>query len=278
MGHLSSTRLSLQVGTPVVMGVKEIEDVTGVSGIRSESEVGMIEILLKYEQAKTLQSELGGQLHRLLDIQKQLAALWELARKQNEYERKHLSRLIVGSSINLAAQFIAKFYTIAVGLPVILVGVTASVTGGLKYLCSDNKTEPQLISNLLLTAGQFTELACACRSKQCSLLECLRCIVKLCHKYPDELVLLRECGQVSTQDILRGIDKFMSRLHDVFNNVINSEEIHKERILDEEEAMSSNREAGVLEDVSALNEDQILMKLIRLTEAPIILTTRTTIQ
>lgn len=65
-------------------GVKEIEDVTGVSGIRYESEVGMIEILLKYEQAKTLQSELGGQLHRLLDIQKQLAALLELATKQNE--------------------------------------------------------------------------------------------------------------------------------------------------------------------------------------------------
>jgi len=269
--------LSLQVGTPVVMGVKEIEDVTGVSGIRYESEVGMIEILLKYEQAKTLQGELGGQLRRLLDIQKQLAALWEFATKQDEYHRKHISRLLVGTGIHLAGA-ITQFFTMAVGLPFLLVGFTLFATEELKHLCSANKTEPQLNSDLLLTAGQFKELACAYHSKKCSLLDCLGCIVKLCHKYPDELVLLRECGQVSTQDILRGIDKFMSRLHDFVNSVINSEEIHKERILDEEEAMSSNREAGVLEDVSALNGDQILMKLIRLTEAPIILTTRTTIQ
>lgn len=178
----------------------------------------------------------------------------------------------------MATQFIAKFCTIAVGLPFILVGTTVFVTEGLKYLCSDNKTEPQLSSDLLITAGQFKELACACRSKQCSLLECLRCIVKLCHKHPDELVLLRECGQVSTQDISRGIEKFMSRVDDFINSVLNSKGIQKERILDDEEAMSSNREAGVLEDVSALNEDQLLMKLITLTEAPIILTTRTTIQ
>lgn len=246
--------------------------VTGISGIHYESEVGMNEIPLKYEQAKTLQGELGGQLRRRLDIQKQLAALSESITKHSEYERKHICRLLVFYCIQLAG-FIADFLTIIVGSLLLLVGSVAYAREELNHRCSAIKTYQELFSDYQEKAGQLKEVAYACRSMQCSLFECLGCIVKLCHKYPDELVLLRECGQVSTQDVIRDIDKFMFRLHDFFNSVINSKEIHKERILDEEEAISSNREAGVPEDVSALNVDQLVMKLITLTEAPIILTT-----
>lgn len=211
----------------------------------------------------------------MLDIQKRVAAICELEKKHLEYLRKRASTLLVGSGVQLAG-FITHLFTIAVGLPFFLVGSVIYVSELLSDLCSANKTEPHQLFQQ--TAGQFKEAAHVYHSKRCSFIQCLDCIVKLCHKYPNELVVLGECGQVSTQDILRDLNVFMSRLDDFMSRVINPKGIDKEMIPDEEEAMSSNREAGVVEDVSDLNEAEILMELIRLTEAPIILTTRTTIQ
>lgn len=238
------------------------------------SEAGRNEILLKYEQAKTLQGELGDQLRRLMDIQKRVAASCELVKKHCECLRKHTSTFLVGSGVQLAG-LITQLFTIAVGLPFFLLGSVISVSELLRDLCSANKTELlQLFTELQQTAGQFKEAVHVYHSKLCSFTQFLDCIGKLCHKYPNELVVLGECGQVSTQDILRDLNVFVSRLDDFMSRVINPKGIDKEMIPDEEEAMSSYREAGVVEDVSDLNEAEILMELIRLTEAPIILTTR----
>ena len=217
-------------------------------------------------------------MRRLLDIEKHFAATCKLATKQSEYQLKHNSALLVGSGVQLAGT-ITQLFTIAVGLPFFLVGVVIFVVESLRHMCSANEVEPQLLTEFLQTAGQLKEAAHVYHSKLCSFIQCLECIVKFCQKYPNELVVLRECGQVSTQDILRDINIFRSRLDDFIKSVINSEEIHNEMILDKEEAMSSNREAaGGLEDVSALSEDEKMMKLIALTEAPIIVTTRMTVQ
>ena len=225
-----------------------------------------------------MQGELAEQLRRLLDIQKQLAASSELITKYYEYKRKHTSKLLVGSGLQVAG-LITQLFTIPVGFPFFLVGFGIYISESLSDLCSANKTEPhQSLSDFEQTIGQLKEAAHVYLSKQCSLIQCLDCIVKLCHKYPNELVVLRECGQVSTQDILRDLNIFRTRLDDFISRVINAKGIHKETIPDEEEARSSNREAGALEDVSDLNDNEIILELIRLTEAPIILTTRTTIQ
>ena len=213
-----------------------------------------------------------------MDIQKHVAASFELVKKHQKYQRKHASTLLVGSGVQLAG-LIVQLFTIAVALPFFLVGSVIYVSELLSNLCSANKAEShQLITEFQQTAGQFKEAAHVYHSKHCSFIQCLDCIVELCHKYPDELVVLRECGQVSTQDILRDINIFRSRVDDFISHVITPEGIHKERILDEEGAMSSKREARVLEDDSDLNEDEKVMKLIRLIEAPIILKTKMTTQ
>ena len=214
-----------------------------------------------------------------MDIQKQLAASSKLITKHYEYKRKHTSKILVGGGLQVAG-LITQLFTMAVGLPFFLVGFVIYVSESLSDLCSANQTEPhQSLSDFEQTVGQLKEAIHVYHSKQCSLIQCLDCIVKLCHKYPNELVVLRECGQVSTQDILRDLNVYRSRVDDFFNRVINGKGIHKEMIPDEEEAVSSNGEARVLEDVSDLNEDaEKVMQLIRLTEAPIILTTRMTMQ
>ena len=208
------------------------------------------------------------------DILKHFTASYnELVTKHNEYKRKHTTALLVGNSVSLVGQ-IASFSSLAVGLPFVLVGTVIYVAKSLHLLCSANKTEPQLLTELQLTVGQFKEAVSVYRNQHSSFIQCLECIVELCHKYPNELVVLRECGQVSTKDIVRDINTFRSKVDNFISSVAYSNGIHKEGIPDEEEAMSHN----ILEDVSALDEDEKVMKLIRLTKAPIILTKRTTIQ
>lgn len=218
------------------------------------------------------------QLRRLLDIQKQLDAIFKLITKHHEYKRKQTSKLLVGSGLQVAG-LITQWFTIAVGFPFFLVGFGIYFSESLRDLCSASKTElHQLVSDFEQTIGQLKEAAHVYHSKQCSLIQCLDCIVKLCHKYPNELVVLRECGQVSTKEILRDLNVYRSRLDDCISRVINAKGMQKEMIPDEEEAMSSNREAGALEVASDLDGNEIFLELIRLNEASIILTTRTTIQ
>lgn len=197
----------------------------------------------------------------------------ELVTKHNEYDRQHTTAALVGNSVSLVGQ-IASFFSFGVGLPFVLVGTVMYVAKSLHLLCLANKTEPQLLTELQQTVGQLKEAVSVCRSQHCSFIQCLECIVELCRKYPNELVVLRECGQVSTKDIVRDINVFRSKVDDFIRSVAYSKGIHMEGIPDEEEAMSHN----ILEDVSALDEDEKVMKLIRLTKAPIILTKRTTIQ
>ena len=207
------------------------------------------------------------------DILKHFTASYnELVTKHNEFKHKHITAVLVGNSVSLVGQ-IANFFSFGVGLPFVLVGTVIYVAKSLHLLCSANKTEPQLFTELQLTVGQFKEAVSVCRSQHYSFIQCLECIVELCHKYPNELVVLRECGQVSTKDIGRDISLFRSKLDDFIRSVAYSKGIHMEGMPDEEEAMSHN-----ILDVSALDEDEKVMKLIRLTKAPIILTKGTAIQ
>lgn len=208
------------------------------------------------------------------DILKHYTARYnELVTKHKEYDRKHTTAALVGNSVLLVGP-IASFFSFGVGLPFVLVGTVIYVARSLHLLCLANKTEPQLFTELQQTVGQFKEAVTVCRSQHCSFIQCLECIVELCHKYPNELVVLRECGQVSTKDIVRDINTFRSKLDDFIRSVAYSKGIHMEEIPHEEEVMSQH----IVEDVSALDEDEKVMNLIRLTKAPIILTKRTTIQ
>lgn len=212
----------------------------------------------------------------MCDILKHFEANFNEITKQIQYLQRQASTLLVGSGVQLAG-YIAQLFTVAVGLPFFLVGTVIYVAEGLHLLCSTNKIQPQLFIEHQQTVGQFQEASHVYFSKFKSFIQCLKDIVELCLKHPNELVVLRECGQVSTQDILRDISTFMSRLDDFYSSVINSEGIHRERILDEE-AMSSNREAGVKKDDSAFNVSEKMMELTRLITAPMILTTRTMIE
>lgn len=208
------------------------------------------------------------------DILKHYTASYnELVTKHNEFDRKYTTAALVGNSVSLVGQ-IACLFSSGVGLPFVLVGTVIYAAKSLQLLCLANKTEPQLISELQLTVGQLKEAESVYHCQHCSFIQCLDRIVELCHKYPNELVVLRECGQVSTKDIVRDINTFRSKLDDFISSVAYSIGIHKKGIPDEEEAMSDN----ILEEVSALDEDEKVMKLIRLTKASIILTKRTTIQ
>lgn len=260
-----------------MQGLKATEDVTGVGSTGFESEVGRIEILLQYEQAKTLQGELGDQLHRLCDIFKHFEHFEELVTKHSKYQRRHTFTSLVGNGVQLAG-FIAQFFTILLGLPLLLLGTVIYAVEECHDLCSANKTEPQLFIEHQQTVGRFQEALCVFKNKYESFMQHLDDIAKLCIKYPNELVVLKECGQVSTQVILKDISIHKSRVNDFLSSVANSYGTYKGRILDEEEAMSSIREDGVKEDYSALKESEKMMKLTRLITAPIILTTRMMIQ
>ena len=233
----------------------------------------------KYEKLKALQDELGDLMLRRWNITKLVVASNNrFVTKCNVEYQDNLTGL-VASSLSLAG-IITCYFTLGLGL--FLAGAGAGAEW-LKLLgkCSSKKREPelpQLANKLLQIDDQLKKAFHVEDKKRHSFNKCLDDIVEFCHEHPDELVVLRECGQVSTQDILRDIDTFRSRLADFWSSIINSKEINKERNLgeeeEEEEAIVANKEPGVIEgDSYAVIEEKMIMKLIRLNTAPVIVTT-----
>ncbi|XP_068697679.1 uncharacterized protein [Montipora foliosa] len=252
------------------------EEATRNGRIACESEDGVNEMNQKYEKLKALQVDLGDLMLRRWNITKLLVASNNsFVTKCNVEYQDNLTGL-VASGLSLAG-IITCYFTLGLGL--FLTGAGAGAEW-VKLLgkCSSKKREPelpQLANKLLQTDGQLKEVFHIEDEKRHSFNQCLDDIVEFCHEHPDKLVVLRECGHVSTQDILRDIDTFRSRLADFCSSIINSKEINKERNLgEEEEAIVANKEPGVIEDDSyAVIEEKMIMKLIRLNTAPVIVTT-----
>ncbi|XP_068690893.1 uncharacterized protein [Montipora foliosa] len=302
-GHL--TRKSAIGSSPQVGASEELsalEEATWNGRIVCESESGVNEIYQKYGQLKALQGELGDQILRTRDIAKRADAMHkDFVTKLKERNRTLLvadtlslvgsslslagsSLSLAGSSLSLAGSSLSLAGSITTLGPlwsILTIGGLFYAFGGLKFLsrCSSKKREPelsQLADELLQIDGQLKEALYVGDKKTASFAQCLFDIGEFCREHPNELVVLRECGHVSTQDILRDINKFWSRLGDFLS--ISSKtlkEIHEERILGEEEAIvSMNKEPGVIDDDScAVLEDKMMMKLIRLITAPVIVTT-----
>ncbi|XP_068697676.1 uncharacterized protein [Montipora foliosa] len=277
-GHLtrkSTTGSSPQVGGSEVELIA-FEEATRNGRIACESEDGVNEMNQKYEKLKALQVDLGDLMLRRWNITKLLVASNNsFVTKCNVEYQDNLTGL-VASGLSLAG-IITCYFTLGLGL--FLTGAGAGAEW-VKLLgkCSSKKREPelpQLANKLLQTDGQLKEVFHIEDEKRHSFNQCLDDIVEFCHEHPDKLVVLRECGHVSTQDILRDIDTFRSRLADFCSSIINSKEINKERNLgEEEEAIVANKEPGVIEDDSyAVIEEKMIMKLIRLNTAPVIVTT-----
>ena len=257
-----------------------MEEATWNGRIVCESEGGVNEMNQKYEQLKALQDELGDQILRTWDITKRVVAMY------NDYETKLKERnrtirvKLVGSIVSLAGSSLScasdtccsTCSTLGpLGLILVIGGWSYAMVKDRKLL----KREPelsQLENELSQTCGQLKEASHVEDKKMDSFVQCLNDIVEFCRKHPDELVELRECGLVSTQDILRNIDTFRSRLADFRSSIINSKEILGEE--EEEEAIVANKEPEVIEDdICAVIEEKIMMKLIRLITAPVIVTT-----
>ena len=257
------------------------EDATGNGHFVYKPEVGVTEITFKYEKVKALQNEVGERILRLWNILKSIVATEnELVTKINEYQGRCLStcnRCIIWRALSCAG-FIGLF-TSPVGLVLSMAGDGLFTAEVLKFICSAKRREEedkqvQLMVELQQKAGQFKEALDAFYTKFVSFIQHLKDITEFCHEHPNKLIVLRECGQVSTQQVLRDISTFMSRLEECASTASNSREVHQEMILDEE-TMASNKDVGTVEDDSSVKEDDLLMKWKRLLTEPIILTTRT---
>ena len=271
-----------------MQGLTALEDAAGNSCIVYESEVGVNKIALKYKQVKVLQDELGEQSLRLCDIIKRVVASSnEFATKSNEYRSRVLSsskRALLWTTF-IALSLVGKYsglFTCEVR-PVlsIVAGVFCilSVAENAKFQLSAKEREEmskrrQLLKKLQQKDGRFKEALHVFKTKFVSFVQHLHEIAEFCQEHPNEMVVLRECGPVSTQQVLRDISTFWSRLGDFLSSVCNPRQTHGEVILDlDEEAMSSNEEVGVIEDDSALmsSVNEKVMELKRLITAPIIL-------
>ncbi len=245
-----------------------------------ESGAGVTEITFKYEQVKVLQGEIGEQFLRLLDIIKQFVATNnELVTKDNENRSRNLSTLkrsLLWGTLSLAG-LVSGFFTIVVGSVLGSVGSVVFAAEQLKLLCSLKETKwMQLIIELQRKDGQFTEALHVFKTKFASLKQHLNEIVKICHEHPNELVVLKGCGQVSTKQVLSDINSFLSLLKHLKERARNAKEIEEERIeIIVKEPMPSNKEVEVFEDDSAFNADEMVMKFKGLITAPIISTTKT---
>ena len=268
-----------------MQGLRAFEDAAGNSCIACESEVGVNKITLKYEQVRVLQDELGKQILRRWDIiNRAVASSNEFATKSNEYR----SRLLSSSKRGLLwitfgflsfGGYISGLFTVEVGLVLSIfsnVFVLLSVAEDTKFRFSAQEKEEmskrmQLLNELQRKDGQLEEAHHVLKTKSDSFIQHLHEITWFCQEHPNEMVVLRECGQVSTQQILRDISTFMSRLGDFLGSAYNLREAHEE-VIRNDEAMASNQR---VKDDSALSEDEKVMKFKRLITAPIILTAGT---
>ena len=267
-----------------LQGLRAFEDTVGNSRIVNESEVGVNKITLKYEQVKVLQDELGEQILRLLVIIKLV-----VANVVNEYRSRVLSSFkrcllwitfcalsLVGEYSGLFTCEVGPLLSIVAGVFVILfLAENAKMQFSAKEIEEMSK-RIQLPYELQQKDGQLKEALHVYQTKFVSFQQHLHEIAEFCQEHPNEMVVLRECGPVSTQQVLRDISTFRSRLKDFLSSACNSRETHAEVILDlDEEAMSSTEEVGVIEDGSALSGKEKVMELKRLITAPIILTAGT---
>ena len=260
----------------VLQELSALEEATWNGRIVCESESRVNEIYQKYGQLKALQGELGDQILRAWDIAKRAVAMYnDFVTKLKEHNRTLLVGNILslaGSSLSLVGS-ITGCSTLGPLWSILTMAGLFYAAGGLKKRESELS---QLAHELLQIDGQLKETLYVRDKKMDSFAQCLFDIGEFCREHPNELVVLRECGHVSTQDISRDINTFLSRLADFLSiSGKNSKEIHEERILGEEEAIvSMNKEPGVIDDEScAVLEDKKIMKLIRLITAPVIVTT-----
>ena len=258
-----------------------MKEATWNGRIVCESEGWVNEMNHKYEQLKALQDELGEKMLRKWDITKRVVAMYnDLVTKSKEHNRTLRVKLVgsivslAGSSLSLASHTCCSTCSTLGPLWWILaIGSGYCVVVKERKLLKREPEFSQLANELSQTFGQLKEASQVADKKMDSFSQCLVDIVEFCREHPNELVELRECGHVSTQDILRDINTFRSRLADFLKN---SKEIHEERILGEEEEaiVSMNKEPGVTDDDSCAGlEDKKIMKLIRLITAPVIVTT-----
>ena len=264
-----------------LQGLKVFEDATENGRIVYKSEVWVSEITLKYEQVKALQNDLGEQILRLWDIMKSVFGTYdELVTKINEYGSRiisSLSRCLVWNAFSCAGSIGLLSFASAVGSVLSIAGSGLLIAEQLKFLCSAKRREEedklvQLLIELQQKAGQLKEAFHVFDTKLVSFMHHLKDITEFCHEHPNELILMRECGQVSTQQVLRDISTFMSTLEEFTSTASNSREIHEKMIVDGQ-GMALSREVGVIEDGNDLTEDGKVMKFKRLLMAPIILTT-----
>ncbi|XP_068700104.1 uncharacterized protein [Montipora foliosa] len=284
-GHL--TRKSTIGSSPQVGASEELsalEEATCNGRIVCESEGGVNEMNQKYEKLKALQDELGDQILRTWDISKRVVAMNnDYVTKVKEHNRTIRVKCVggivslTGGSLSLGSHTCCSTCPTLgpLGLILFIGGSLCAIVKARKL----QKREPELLElekELSQTCGQLKEASYVAHKKMESFAQCLADIVEFCREHPNELVVLRECGHVSTQDILRDINTFRSRLAD---NLKNSEEIHEEGILGEEEEeeaiVSMNKQPGVMNDDSCagLEDKESIMKLIRLITAPVIVTT-----
>ena len=264
-----------------LQGLKVFEDAIENGRIVYKSEVWVSEISLKYEQIKALQNDLGEQILRLWDIIKSVFGTYdELVTKINECRSRLLStsnRCIVWNAFSCAGYICLLSFTPAVGSVLSIAGSGLLLAEQLKFLCSAKEKEEeakrmQLLHELQQKCGQFKEALHVFQTKRVSFMHHLKDITEFCHQHPNELIVLRECGQVSTQQVLRDISTFMSRLEEFTSTATNSRETHEKMVADGQ-GMASNNEVGIVEDGSDLSEDEKLVEWRRLLMSPIILPT-----
>ena len=259
-----------------MQGLTALEDAAGNSCIVYESEVGVNKIALKYELVKVLQDELGEQILRSWDIIKGVVATYnKLVTKSNKYRRRQLSslkRVLLCTFVALSfGGYSSGLFTCDVRPVLSIVAVVFCILSWAeiaKFQFSAKEREEmskrmQLVDELLQKDGQLKEVLHVFKTKSDSFIQHLHGIAEFCQEHPNEMIVLRECVPVSTQQVLRDISTFMSSLTNFLGSAYNLREAH-EAVIRDDEAIALNQ--GV---------EEKKMKFKRLITGPIILTAGT---
>ena len=179
----------------------------------------MSEVTFKYEQVKLLQDELGKRILRSCHIIESKAATYnEFVTMFNEHRSRGLSSLkrvlvwfLVGL-LSIAVRYSDLFTPDSVAKLVLLIVQSVAhlnVTADwFKQEFSKKEREEgtkrmQLLHELQQKSGQFKEALYLYKKQFDPFMQQLGYIVEFCHEHPNELIVLRECGQVSTQQVLQ---------------------------------------------------------------------------